>query len=272
MKKTAALWLCMLCLAGNAAGCKKDASKDAASAAETTVLTETAETQEMSAGQNTESDVQNGASAVQSSKDALADRSVQGENGEEERKETDEDVKETEGEDTPLRPNAAGWEEKNYQDSYLSYRIPESWEQNASQSNEEMMFAFFQSNDPKVTYPSNVNVQITQLNTGEHQNGIDYGDKEIQEEFHQFLITEMGLPAEAADGTFTVTEAKGSVYIYSLGFDRKATDNTTVHQTVYLPMNLEHSIVIWATDFHEGAAVSADDAAKRICETLEIKK
>lgn len=262
MKKTAALWLCVLCLAGNAAGCGKGGSKDAASAAETTALTETAETaettgtQEMSDGQNTESDVQNGASAVQSGKDALADKSVQGKNGE----------------DTPLRPNAAGWEEKNYQDSYLSYRIPESWEQNASQSNEEMMFAFFQSKDPKVTYPSNVNVQITQLNTGEHQNGIDYGDKEIQEEFHQFLITEMGLPAEAADGTFTVTEAKGGVYIYSLGFDRKAMDNTTAHQTVYLPMNLEHSIVIWATDFHEGAAVSADDAAKRICETLEIKK
>lgn len=265
MKKTVALWLCVLCLAGNAAGCGRDASKDAASVPETTALAETTKTQERSAGQNTESVMQNGASAEQSGKDALTEKSVQGEDEEEEHKEA-------EGENAPLRPNAAGWEEKLYQDRYLSYQIPESWEQNASQSNEEMMFAFFQSKEPEVKYPSNVNVQITQLNSGEHQNGIDYGDKEIQEEFHQFLITEMGLPAEAADGTFTVTETKGGVYIYSLGFERKAMDNTTAHQTVYLPMNLEHSIVIWATDFHEGAAVSADDAAKRICETLKIKK
>ena len=134
------------------------------------------------------------------------------------------------------------------------------------------MFAFFQSQDPKTQYPSNVNVQITQTNTGENQGGIDYSSKEIQEEFHQFLLSDMGLPAEAAKGTFSVITTEKGVYVYSLGFERRAMDNTMVHQTIYLPMNMEHSIVIWATDFKDGAVVSADEAALRICETLTIIK
>lgn len=179
---------------------------------------------------------------------------------------------ETESKEVPLLPNATGWAVQKYKDPYLSYEIPESWGKNDDQSSDEMLFAFFQSKDPRTDYPSNVNVQITQLDTGNNPMSIDYGSAEIQEEFHQFLISDMGLPAEAAEGKFSVARTGNGVYVYSLGFERKAMDNTMVHQTIYLPMDMQHSIVIWATDFREGAKVSADEAAMHICETLEIVK
>ena len=248
--------ICIFCLAGGLTSCR----------------TKALDIPEMSEQVVTDNPIEELAESKSTDEDKIPEENIQKELSEIKTPDNEEKPEEEIEEESSaaLHTGATGWQ--SYQDQYLSYEIPKNWAKNSEQSSDEMMFAFFQSQDPKTQYPSNVNVQITQTNTGENQGGIDYSSKEIQEEFHQFLLSDMGLPAEAAKGTFSVITTEKGVYVYSLGFERRAMDNTMVHQTIYLPMNMEHSIVIWATDFKDGAVVSADEAALRICETLTIIK
>lgn len=264
MRKTILAGISILCLAGSLTSCRTKALEVPETSKQTVQDEQTGELAESKSADEEKIAGENVPKELSENKTSDSE-----ETEEETQEETQE--KDPEGETSAaLRTGAAGWQ--SYQDQYLSYEIPKSWAKNNEQSSDGMMFAFFQSQDPKTQYPSNINVQITQTNTGEKQGGIDYSSKEIQEEFHQFLLSDMGLPAEAAKGTFSVTTTKKGVYVYSLGFERRAMDNTMVHQTIYLPMNMEHSIVIWATDFKDGATVSADEAALHLCETLEIIK
>lgn len=260
-----AMGMVLLCLSGVFTGCRgKVSSEDAGQntqAESQAVLDESTDGQDAEK-EETEALSESGTSKNGGSESQDSESGGSGGNASEDASD--------EHEDTPMLPNATGWAIQKYTDEYLSYEIPENWGKNEDESNRMMMFAFFQSQSPEVEYPSNVNVQITQLDTGNQPMSIDYGEEDIQEEFHQFMLSDMGLPAEAAKGTFSVTQTAKGIYVYSLGFERKAMDNTMVHQTIYLPMNLQHSIVIWATDFQDGAKVSADEAARHICETLEI--
>lgn len=253
MQKLMAMGMILLGLSGLFTGCKKSDT------AEETV-------------QNTQAEQQTALAESADGTETAEDTENTDSTGQDAAQEETELPAESDGTDTPLLPNATGWAVQKYTDEYLSYEIPESWEKNEDESSQMMLFAFFQSKSPEAKYPSNVNVQITQLDTGNQPMHIDYGAEDIQEEFHQFMLNDMGLPAEAANGTFSVTQTGKGVYVYSLGFERKAMDNTTVHQTIYLPMDMQHSIVIWATDFRDGAKVSADEAALHLCETLEIVK
>ena len=115
--------------------------------------------------------------------------------------------------------------------------------------------------------PSNVNVQISSLQS--NSKNIDYSDEEIKEDFHEFLLSSGQLPEEAQNGAYFTEEING-VWVYYLTFDREAQDGTSAKQTIYLPMGLDYSIVIWATDFNDGCTPKADDVAKHICATLEI--
>ena len=160
------------------------------------------------------------------------------------------------------------WESTAHEDEYLSYEVPAGWEEKPDSSNAAQRFTFFWPRQTSTEFPSNVNIQITSLEPAEQF--IDYGDPEIQEEFHQFLLTNGGLPAEAKDGVFTVYQGP-DCYFYALTFDRKAEDGTPVTQTCYAVVGLDYSAVIWATDFGDGVSPTADETALHMCATLAIK-
>lgn len=162
------------------------------------------------------------------------------------------------------------WEVQVYSDDYLSYEIPADWARSDEYSNSERKFEFFQHKDSPSEFSSNVNIQITKLNTGDQQNKIDYSSEEVQQDFHAFLLQEMGMPNEANDGEFKVIKSNEGKYIYSLSFERIASNNVLVRQTVFFPVNMEHSIVVWATDFADNVNPPADEVAQHICETLKV--
>lgn len=160
----------------------------------------------------------------------------------------------------------ADWETQTYEDDFLSYEIPASWEKNEAYSSEELQVALF---TPKDGGPSNVNVQLLSLQN--RSKDFDYGDPEIQEEYHAFLLSpDSGLPQEAQDSTFAA-EQIGGTWVYSISFARDAGGGTMVQQTCYLPMGLEYSVSIWATDYGDGCVPGVEDVARQICETLQCK-
>ncbi len=159
------------------------------------------------------------------------------------------------------------WETQTYQGKYLKYEIPKNWSKNDDNSVDELKLDFFTPTDITSEMPSNVNVQISSLQS--NSKNIDYSDEEIKEDFHEFLLSSGQLPEEAQNGAYFTEEING-VWVYYLTFDREAQDGTSAKQTIYLPMGLDYSIVIWATDFNDGCTPKADDVAKHICATLEI--
>lgn len=163
---------------------------------------------------------------------------------------------------------AIAWETEEYQDDYLTYDIPAGWERNAGFSNDANRFTFFTPSQGDTETPSNVNVQINSLSN--QSRDMDYGNPEIQSLFHQFLLTEGGLPSEAEDGAFTVYQAQ-DFYVYSIAFPRTVNGGAQVEQAVYLPVGLDYSVTIWATDWKDGASPSAAQAAEHICATLQLK-
>lgn len=160
------------------------------------------------------------------------------------------------------------WETKEYENTYLKFQIPSNWEENPDYSDEGILLTFFSSLEATTDTPSNVNIQITNLqNQGDD---IDYGDAEIQDDFHKFLTSGAGLPSEAKDGTFTVYQTP-EFYVYALSFLRETDEGITVKQTTYLPVGMDYAIVLWATDWNDGATPSVDEIAMHICATLELK-
>lgn len=159
------------------------------------------------------------------------------------------------------------WETQTYQGKYLKYEIPKNWSKNDDNSVDELKLDFFTPTDITSEMPSNVNVQISSLQS--NSKNIDYSDEEIKEDFHEFLLSSGQLPEEAQNGAYFTEEING-VWVYYLTFDREAQDGTSAKQTIYLPMGLDYSIIIWATDFNDGCTPKADDVAKHICATLEI--
>lgn len=166
--------------------------------------------------------------------------------------------------------SGVSWQAQEYSDDYLSYEIPVAWARSEEYSNRERNFAFFQAKGSQNEFSSNVNIQITKLNTGDQQNKIDYSSEEVQQDFHEFLLQQMGMPKEAGEGEFKVVKSDSGRYIYSLSFERMASNNTLVRQTVFFPMNMEHSIVVWATDFSDNVNPPVDEVARHMCETLKV--
>lgn len=159
------------------------------------------------------------------------------------------------------------WETQTYQGKYLKYEIPKNWSKNDDNSIDELKLDFFTQTDTTSEMPSNVNVQISSLQS--NSKNIDYSDEEIKEDFHKFLLSSGQLPEEAQNGAYFTEEING-VWVYYLTFDRETPDGVYAKQTIYLPMGLDYSIIIWATDFNDGCTPKVDDIAKYICATIEI--
>lgn len=159
------------------------------------------------------------------------------------------------------------WETQTYEDDYLSYEIPANWQKHEN-SNDEMRLTLFTEKEPATEMPSNICVQILSLQS--QSKDFDYADPEIQELYHQFLLSpDARLVAEAQDGEY-VAEQIGGTWVYSLSLTRETDDGTMVRQTGYFPMGLEYSLVIWATDYQDGCTPPVEEIAKHICETLCI--
>lgn len=159
------------------------------------------------------------------------------------------------------------WETQEYEDTYLSYEIPAGWKKHEN-SSDDMRLTLFTQQEPTTDMPSNVCVQILSLQS--QSKDFDYADPEIQELYHQFLISsDSGLTAEAQDGEYA-TEQIGDTWVYSISFAREAEDGTMVQQTGYFPMGLDYTLAIWATDYKDGCTPPVEEIAKHICETLCI--
>lgn len=171
--------------------------------------------------------------------------------------------------DTAQTENAAQWETQVYEDDQLRYEIPANWVKNEEYSNSDMMFTFFCPQDTTSETPSNVNIQVLSLDN--QSKDMDYADPEIQEQYHEFLLSANGIPQEEAKNGEYTTEQIGDTWVYMLSFPRTAEDGTIVQQTAYFPMGLDYSIVLWATDFKDDCTPSVDEVAKHICATLELK-
>lgn len=159
------------------------------------------------------------------------------------------------------------WETQIYKGKYLKYEIPKNWSKNEAHSIEEMNLDFFTPTDTTSEMPSNINIQISSLQS--NSKNIDYSDEKIKEDFHKFLLSSGQLPEEAQSGKYFTEEING-IWVYYLTFDREIQDGLSAKQTIYLPMGLDYSIIIWATDFNDGSTPKVDDIAKYICATLEI--
>lgn len=159
------------------------------------------------------------------------------------------------------------WETQLYEDQYLSYEIPSNWIKNKESSNDEIPASLFHEDGTQSNNPSNVVVAIINLDS---PGDLDYSDPAIQEEFHEFLISPVGLPQkEAKDGEYAA-EQIGDLWVYSLAFDRDLGDGTVVRQTVYYPMGLDRTIEVCATDFKDNATPAVNEVAKNICATLKV--
>lgn len=164
--------------------------------------------------------------------------------------------------------SAVDWDTTEYENDYLKFQIPANWKENLDYSDNTQLLSFFVSSEATSDMSSNVNIQIT--NTKNQSKDMDYGDPEIQNEFHEFLISNAGLPSEAKDGAFTVYQTP-EFYVYSISFLRQTDDETIVKQTAYLPVGLDYSIMVWATDWNDGTTPSVDEIAMHLCATLELK-
>lgn len=159
------------------------------------------------------------------------------------------------------------WETQTYQGNHLKYEIPKNWSKNDDNSVDEINLDFFTQTDTTSQTPSNVNIQV--LNLQSNSKNIDYSDEEIKKDFHKFLLSSGQLPDEAQNGTYFTEEINGT-WVYYLTFERKVSDSISAKQTAYFPMGLDYSIAIWATDFNDNCTPKVDDIAKYICATLEI--
>lgn len=182
--------------------------------------------------------------------------------------ETQETQDETQ-QDTAQTESAVEWETQVYEDDQLRYEIPASWVKNEEYSYPDMMFTFFCSQDTTSDTPSNVNIQVLSLDN--QSKDMDYADPEIQEQYHEFLLSADDIPQEAAKNGVYTTEQIGDTWVYMLSFPRTAEDGTIAQQTAYFPMGLDYAIAIWATDFQDGCTPNVDEVAKHICATLELK-
>lgn len=160
------------------------------------------------------------------------------------------------------------WETQEYTDTYLSYEIPADWAKNETYSSPEYGLTLFTEQEPAVEMPSNVTVQILSLHN--QSKDFDYSDPEIQEQYHQFLISpDSGLTPEAQDGEYNVEQVAGT-WVYSIRFTRETDGGVMVQQTGYFPMGLDYSLAIWATDYQDGCTPSVDEVAVYICQTLKL--
>lgn len=159
------------------------------------------------------------------------------------------------------------WETQSYEDAYLSYEIPASWQKHEN-SDDEMRLTLFTQQDAPSQTPSNVCVQILSLQN--RSKDFDYSDPEIQKAYYEFLISpDSGLTEEAQSGEYW-TQQIGGTWVYSIRLVREASDGTMVRQTGYFPMGLDYSLVVWATDYKDGCTPPVDEIAKHICQTLQI--
>ena len=160
---------------------------------------------------------------------------------------------------------------QRFEDDYLSYEIPMTWDKNEEFSNSSANITAFIPMNSTTDWPSNVNITINGFENGAELANTDYSDEKVQESFYAFLMSEVGtqLPTEAADGEFSVIQIGGH-YVYTLAFERQV-DDKLVHQTLYTPMGYQYTMSIYATDWSDGENPSSDQVAKHLIETLVIK-
>ena len=156
-----------------------------------------------------------------------------------------------------------------YEDEYLRYLIPDTWEFDPEYSDESNRFAFFAPKNG-VEFPSNTNVFINSLDN--QTKDFDYSDPQVQEDFKRFLYQGIGteLPLEAIYGVFRVFEFD-HCYAYALTYGRQSADGTIVQQTVCTVMGLPYSITVTWTDWGDDPVPTAEITSLLIIQTLETK-
>jgi len=160
---------------------------------------------------------------------------------------------------------------QKYEDSYLSYEIPATWEQNKPLSKDSIYLTGFGPSNPATDKSSSISILIEKFVNDAKLANVDFGDKEIQNAFHEYLMSQVGdqLPNEAADGAFSVMIIEEH-YVYTLSYEEKVRDSI-IHQKIYFPMDFDFTITIYATDWLDEEQPSANQVVEHLIKTLEIK-
>ena len=171
----------------------------------------------------------------------------------------------------PVSSDISAVEDKTikYEDAYLRYLIPDTWEFVPEYSDESNRFTFFAPKNG-AEHPSNTNVFINSLNN--QSRDFDYSDPQVQEDFKLFMYQGIGteLPAEALYGVFRVFEFD-HCYAYALTYGRQSEDGSTLMQTVCTVMGLPYAITVTWTDWGDDPVPTAEMTSLLIIQTLEVK-
>lgn len=100
------------------------------------------------------------------------------------------------------------WETQEYEDAYLSYEIPKSWQKHEN-SSDQLRLTLFAPQEADTATPSNVSVQILSLQN--QSRNFDYADPEIQKAYYEFLTSPgSGLPTEMQDKEYWTEQINGT--------------------------------------------------------------
>lgn len=159
---------------------------------------------------------------------------------------------------------------KLYEDEYLSYEIPSDWEVLETYFDDVTYGITFASSTTSVHSPSNVYVEIVDVNDYVEYETTDYGDEEIQESYYDFVINELlvDYPEEAAAGEI-LTMMMEDHYVYTFHYEVEV-DGQQVRQGIYAPMSYEYPIMIYATEWSDGENPTVDQVTEHIIKTLQI--
>ena len=162
----------------------------------------------------------------------------------------------------------ANVEYQKYEDRYLSYEIPVTWEQDELLSDDSIHCTGFGTTNPATDKSSSISILVEKFVNDAKLANVDFGDKEIQEAFHEYLMSNVGttLPYAAADGDFSVITI-GEHYVYILYYELVAGKNV-VHQKIYFPMDFDYTLTIYATDWLDGEQPSANQVVEHLIKTL----
>lgn len=161
---------------------------------------------------------------------------------------------------------------KDYEDSYLSYEIPSTW---------EVYETFFDETTYGITFSpygsikdtlSNIYVEIVDVKEIVVYDMTDYGDEALQESFHEYLVKEVitDYPEEAAVGEFLTTMIDDH-YVYTFAYEVEVGGRKVV-QKIYAPMGYEYPIMIYTTNWFDGEESRIYEITEHIIETLDVKE
>jgi hypothetical protein len=146
----------------------------------------------------------------------------------------------------------------------LSYEIPAGWGERPEMTEGSPYARFYTAADADLSLkPSNIVVEYAKAT--DMPDNMDFGDKGVYESFFEY-ISEVVIPQRPSDLTnirYSVWETSDSfVYIYEA--DIVDQDGGLTHQTCCYPMKFGGSLIIFATDYADGAQPDVNAAARHI--------